>query len=115
MAGHGIQPALSAAAIGAQQAVVRLEGVWHLHSASIRNQAAAAAEPATIMIQFGTSVYDPNRTMHPLAVGNPGPNVPMVWNRSFNVKGTCLIVGEVVHAGATDHTLTVLAWKVSER
>ena len=114
MAIHGIQEARAVTAGAATvQAVIVLSGVWYIHSISIQNT--AAAEAATIGMQMGTDVYDPARTMHPLAVGTSAVGVPMAWDNGFKVKGQCLIYGEVVHAGASTHTLTVLAWKVKDR
>lgn len=115
MAIHGIQEDI-AVTLGAAtvQAEIRLTGVWHIHSISVVN-GAVGAEAAIIGVQFGTDVFDPARTLHPLLAGNVSAAVPIIFENSFTVKGEVVVYGQVVHAGASAHTLTVLAYKVRER
>lgn len=115
MAVHGIQDAISAAAAGPTQAALRLSGVWHIHSISLQNEDAPAGEPGLILLQWGTDAYDAARTWHPLEIGTTRQGAPMIFECGFTVKGTVLIVGQVDHAAAAEHRLTVLAWKVRER
>lgn len=115
MAVHGIRFRDSVAGAGATQAAVHLDGVHRLHSVSLQNEDVLAAENAIIMLQFGTDVYDADREFHPLAIGTSRAGAPLLWADGFTVRGQVLVVGQITHAGADVHRLTVLAWKVRDR
>ena len=115
MAVHGIQDAVSAAAAGVTQAALRLSGVWHIHSISLQNEDSPVGEPGLILLQWGTDVYDADRTWHPLEIGTSRAGAPMIFECGFTVKGTVLVVGQMDHVGAISHRITVLAWKVRKR
>ena len=52
MSVHEVKGANSAAAAGVQYAELRLDGVWFVHSVSLQNPDAVAAEPGMILVQF---------------------------------------------------------------
>ena len=102
-------------AAGVNQAVIRLEGVWFIHSISLQNEDVAAGEPGLIMLQFESDAWDPDRTWHPVEIGTARAGAPMIAEIGFVVKGTVLLVGQVDHVAAASPRVTVLAWKVKDR
>jgi hypothetical protein len=115
MSVHGILSARAPAAAGVSQVSYLFKGgTWRIHSVSLQNEAVVAAEPGMIKVQFGTSVYDPSRTWHPLQIGTTRAGAPMIWDDGFTFTGEFLVVGEIDHVLAVVHELTVIAWKVKE-
>ena len=111
---HQVMESTSTAGVGAQRTGYYLAGVWRLKGVSIKNPNSAVLEASRLMVQFGTTTFDPDRAWFPLSTGECDQDLEHWYDPEDKILRFATIYGEVTHLVVISHILSIMADKIGE-